>query len=127
MNQLNLVKSRGVIMDNDERKRTLTIVLGVAVALGVIAGLLYLLFGLALVVQAITFGITFVILSIIILALLVVSIYLWIKLIWLRRDLKNCVKQNIHLESELEKCKSKMEPKNKGESKNITQQIKDIF
>lgn len=115
-------------MSGEERKRTLTIVLVVAVALGLIAGVLYLLFGLALVVQAISFGITFVILVIIILVLAIISLYLWIKLLWQGRDLKKSEEQIIKLKEELEICQAQLEPKNKKEpTESKISQIRDIF
>lgn len=115
-------------MDSDEQKRTLTIVLVVAVVLGLIAGVLFLLFGLTLVVQAISFGITFVILFLIILGLAIISIYLWIKLNWLRRDIKKCEKQNTNLIKEIEKYKALINQENgKKPTESKISQIRDIF
>ena len=115
-------------MDSEELKRTLTIVLVVAVVLGLIAGVMYLLFGLTLVVQAISFGITFLILMLIILALTIISLYLWIKLIWRGRDLKKYEKEIINLKEELEKYKAQLNQKDKKEpTKSKISQIKDKF
>lgn len=115
-------------MNSEEPRRTLTIILVVAVAIGLIIGILYLIFGLTLAVQSISFGITFTLLVIIIIILAIISLYLWIKSLWQGRDLRKCQKENTSLKKELDKYKSQQEHKNETKpTESKISQIKDIF
>ena len=102
-----------ISMDSQELKRTLTIVLVVAVVLGFLAAILYLLYGFAIVWQAIAAGITIALLLIFVLLFLIISIYLWIKILWLRREFKNCKDENLFLRKELKNYKAKLEQEKK--------------
>lgn len=103
-------------MNNQELKRTFTIVLVVAVVLGFLAAALYLLYGFALVWQAIAAGVAIGILLIFVLLLLAIAIYLWIRLLWLRREFRKCEDQNLFLRRELKRYKAELEQKKKKES-----------
>jgi len=102
-------------MNSQELKRTLTIVLVVAVLLGLTAAVLYLLYGFAIVWQAIAAGVTIALLLIFVLILLTISIYLWIRFLWLKREFKNCRDENLFLQREIKNYKAQLMQKEKEE------------
>ena len=75
-------------MVNNELIRNLKIIGIIALIIAVVAAVLYLIYGLALVWQAIAAGIITGLLSILVIIFIVVSIYLWVKNLLLKRDLR---------------------------------------
>ena len=90
-------------MESSELFRNLKIVVIVALIIGVVAAVLYLIYGLALVWQAIAAGIITGFLSILVILFIVVSIYLWTKNRLLKRDLKKYKTELRHCRAELNK------------------------
>lgn len=91
----------------------LRLVLILAIVLAVVATLLYLVYGFALVWQALASGIIIGFLCIVIIILIGVSIYLWTRNFLLKRELKRT-------EMELRDCKAQLrkELASKGNSEN---------
>lgn len=79
----------------------LRLVLILAIVLAVVAALLYLVYGFALVWQALASGIIIGFLCIVIIILIGVSIYLWTRNFLLKRELKRT-------EMELRDCKAQL-------------------
>lgn len=79
----------------------LRLVLILAIVLAVVAALLYLVYGFALVWQALASGIIIGFLCIVIIILIGVSIYLWTRNFLLKRELKRT-------EMELKDCKAQL-------------------
>jgi len=79
----------------------LRLVLILAIVLAVVAALLYLVYGFALVWQALASGIIIGFLCIIIIILIGISIYLWTRNFLMKRELKRT-------EMELRECKAQL-------------------
>ena len=84
-----------------EMMARLRLVLILAIVLAVVAALLYLVYGFALVWQALASGIIIAILCILIILLLGVSIFLWTKNFLIKRELKRS-------EMELAQCRAQL-------------------
>lgn len=88
-------------MRREEVMARLKLVLILAIVLAVVAALLYLVYGFALVWQALASGIIIAILCILIILLLGVSIFLWTKNFLMKRELKRS-------EMELAQCRAQL-------------------
>lgn len=88
-------------MRRDELVARLKMVLILAIVIAVIAGLLYLVYGFALVWQALASGIIIAVLAILIIILIGVAIFLWTKNFLLKRELKRS-------EMELAQCRAQL-------------------
>lgn len=96
----------------NHRLKTLRIVIIIALVMGILAALFYLVYSFSLFWQAFAAGITIGILLIIIFVLIVLAIYLWIKNLLLKREL---MKQETKLEQikmDLNRYKTKLRQKN---------------
>lgn len=80
-------------MERDQLLKTLKIVIIIAVILGAIGAVFYLVYGLTLLWQAMAAGIITGFLLILVLILLALAIYLYLKMLLLRRELGKCRKQ----------------------------------
>lgn len=88
-------------MNNDELVKNLKIVLIVALVIGIVAAVLYLIYGLALIWQAMAAGILTGFLVLMLILFIALAIYLWIKNFLNKRELKK-------VETELNNCKSQL-------------------
>lgn len=88
-------------MNNDELVKNLKIVLIVALVIGIVAAVLYLIYGLALIWQAMAAGILTGFLVLMLILFIALSIYLWIKNFLTKRELKR-------VETELKNCKAQL-------------------
>lgn len=93
-------------MVNNELIRNLKIIGIIALIIVVVAAVLYLIYGLALVWQAIAAGIITGLLSILVIIFIVVSIYLWVKNLLLKRDLRKNQMELGYCRAELNKIKN---------------------
>jgi len=99
--------------------KTLRIVVIIALVIGILAALFYLVYSFTLFWQAFAAGITIGILLIIIFVLLVLAVYLWIKNFLIKREL---IKQEAELEQikiELNRYKARVMQKNTEESDKV--------
>lgn len=96
-------------MVNDELIRNLKIIAIIALTIAIVAAVLYLIYGLALVWQAIAAGIITGLLSILVIIFIVISIYLWVKNLLLKRDLKKNQIELGYCRAELNKIKNSIE------------------
>ena len=96
-------------MANDEFIRNLKIILIVAMIIAVLSAILYVIYGLALVWQAIAGGIITGFLFILVIIFLAISIYLWAKNLILKRDLRKNQVELGYCRAELNKLKNSIE------------------
>jgi uncharacterized membrane protein len=96
-------------MVNDELIRNLKIIAIIALTIAIVAAVLYLIYGLALVWQAIAAGIITGLLSILVIIFILISIYLWVKNLLLKRDLKKNQNELGYCRAELNKIKNSIE------------------
>ncbi len=92
-------------MDNSELIKNLKIVLIIALIIAVVGAFLYLIYGLALVWQAIAAGIITGLLFLLVILFIIISIYLWTRNYLLKRELIKYQTELRHCRSELEKFK----------------------
>jgi len=95
----------------NDRLKTLRIVAIIAVAVGILAALFYVIYSFSLFWQAFAAGITISILLIIIFVLLVLAAYLWIKNLLLKRELKKQETKLEQIKMELNRCKTYLKQK----------------
>ena len=91
--------------------KTLKIVAIIAVLIGIIAAITYFIYGFGLFWATFAAGITIGLLMIIIIALLILSIYFWVRTFLLKREIKNYKNKLEYLEIELARCKSELNRK----------------
>jgi len=96
-------------MANNEFIRNLKIIMIVAVIIAIFAAILYVIYGLALVWQAIAAGIITGFLFILVIIFLAISIYLWAKNLILKRDLRKNQVELGYCRAELNKLKNSIE------------------
>ena len=96
-------------MANNEFIRNLKIILIVAVIIAIFAAILYVIYGLALVWQAIAAGIITGFLFILVIIFIIISIYLWTKILLLKRDLRKNQVELGYCRAELNKLKNSIE------------------
>ena len=80
-------------MERDQLLKTLKIVIIIAVILGAVGAVFYLVYGFTLLWQAMAAGIITGFLLILVLILLALAIYLYLKMLLLRRELGKCRKK----------------------------------
>lgn len=102
-------------MYNDHLK-TLRIAAIIALVIGILAALFYIVYSFSLFWQAFAAGITISILLIIIFVLLVLAVYLWIKNFLLKRELKKQETKLEQVKMELNRYKTQLKQKNIEES-----------
>lgn len=88
--------------------KTLKLVAIIAVIIGILAAIAYFIYGFGLFWATFAAGITISLLMMIILALLILSIYLWVKTFLLKREIKNYKNKLEYLNIELARCKSEL-------------------
>ena len=98
-------------MNNDELVKNLKIVLIVALVIGIVAAVLYLIYGLALIWQAMAAGILTGFLVLMLILFIALSIYLWIKNFLTKRELKR-------VETELMNCKTQLKKFQREQNEN---------
>lgn len=91
-------------MRKDELVAKLRLVLILVIVLAVVAALLYLVYGFALVWQALASGIIIGLLCILIIILIGLSIYLWTKNFLLKRELKRSEMELMQCRAQLKKA-----------------------
>ena len=94
-------------MDNTDFIRNLKIIVIIALILAVIGAVLYILYGLALVWQAIAAGIITGLLALIVIIFIVISIYLWTRNYLLKRELDRYKNELQYCRAELVKYQEK--------------------
>lgn len=77
-------------METDQLLKTLKIVVILALIIGVIGALFYLVYGFTILWQAMAAGIITGFLLILVFVFLGLAIYLWLKLVLLKRELGKC-------------------------------------
>ncbi|MDP3067000.1 MAG: hypothetical protein Q8N08_09715 [Methanobacteriaceae archaeon] len=77
-------------MENYQLLKTLKIMAVLALIFGVIGAVMYLAYGFTLVWQGMAAGITIGFLLVLLIILLGLSIYIWIKMLLVKRELKRC-------------------------------------
>jgi uncharacterized membrane protein len=100
----------------DNRLKTLKIVVIAAVVIGLLAALAYTLYGFSLFWATFAAGITIGLLIIIILVFIVLTIYLWIRTLLFKREIKRYENRLEQAKMELIRCRSKLNRKNITES-----------
>lgn len=85
-----------------EYSRKFKIIILVAVILALIGAIFYLVYSFYLIWQAMAAGITIGFLLILVFLLIVLAVYLWMRILWMKRDLNKYM-------SELERLKRKEE------------------
>jgi|ERR1035438_10153171 hypothetical protein len=94
-------------MDSNDLIKNLKIIVIIALIIAVIGAVLYLLYGLALVWQAIAAGIISGLLFLLVIVFIVISIYLWTRNYLLKRELTR-------YQTELRYCRSELAKYEKG-------------
>jgi len=79
-----------IAMDIDQLLKTFKIIVVLALVFGVIGAVMYLAYGFTLVWQGMAAGITIGFLLVLLVLLLGLAIYLWIKMMMVKRELKKC-------------------------------------
>ena len=92
----------------NDNLRILRIIIIIAVIIAILGALAYFIYGFSLFWATFAAGITIGLLLIIILALLILSIYLWIRTLLLKREVKRYQSNLEHAKIELDACKSKI-------------------
>lgn len=77
-------------METEQLKKTLKIVIVLAVIIGAIGAFFYLIYGFTILWQAMATGIVTGFLLILVLVLLVLAIYFYLKILLIRRNLAKC-------------------------------------
>jgi hypothetical protein len=90
-------------MDSNELIKNLKLIVLIAVIIGFIGAVLYLIYGFTILWQAMAAGIITGFLSLLLIIFVVVSIYLWTKNLLLKRDVKRYQMQLNHCKAELRK------------------------
>ncbi len=102
-------------MDSNDFLKNLKIIVIIAVIIAVIGAFLYLLYGLALVWQAIAAGIVSGLLFLLLIVFVVISLYLWTRNYLLKRDLARSQAELHYCRAELAKYERGPDNKNKKE------------
>jgi len=102
-------------MDED-RLKTLKIVVLIAVVLGLLAALGYAFYSFTLLWATFAAGITIGLLLILILILLILAIYFWIRMFLFKREVKKYENQLEQVNMELNRCRSQLRQKRIQES-----------
>lgn len=91
-------------MRTDDLARNLRMILIIAVIVAIVGSILYLIYGLTILWQAMAAGIITGFLSILVIIFIAISIYLWTKNLLIKRQLHRC-------EMELMQCKAELRKK----------------
>ena len=94
-------------MDSNDFLKNLKIIVIIAVIIAVIGAVLYLLYGLALVWQAIAAGIVSGLLFLLLIVFIVISVYLWTRNYLLKRELAR-------YQTELNYCRAELAKYERG-------------
>ena len=105
-------------MDSNDLIKNLKIIVIIALIIAVIGAVLYLLYGLALVWQAIAAGIISGLLFLLVIVFIVISVYLWTRNYLLKRELKR-------YKTELGYCRTELAKYEKGPNKEDDGDIKN--
>lgn len=92
---------------HDDSLKTLKIVVMIAVVIGILVAVGYLIYGFSLFWATFAAGITIGLLLIIIVVLLILAIYLWIRNFLLKRELRRYEDRLEQAQAELSRCRSK--------------------
>lgn len=88
-------------MDKDQFIKNLKIIVVVALIIGVLGAILFLVSGFAVVWQAMAATVISIFLSILVILFMALSVYLWIKNLLLKRELERT-------KTELDRCKGEL-------------------
>ncbi|MGZ7119650.1 MAG: hypothetical protein ACXVH2_08070 [Methanobacterium sp.] len=91
---------------HDDRLKILKIVVLIAIVIGILGALAYIIYGFSLFWATFAAGITIGLLSIIIIALLILAAYLWIRMFLYKREVKKYENRLEQVEMELTRCRS---------------------
>lgn len=100
----------------NDRLKTLKIAAIIAVVIGILAVLFYIVYSFSLFWQAFAAGITISILLITIFVLLLLALYLWIRNFLLKRELREQETKLEQVRMELNRCKTQLKQENVEES-----------
>lgn len=92
-------------MDSSVLIKNLKIVLIVGLIIGLFGAILYLIYGFTILWQAMAAGIITGFLSLLVLMFIIVSIYLWMKNLLFKRELRKCELELKHCRTELNKIR----------------------
>ena len=95
----------------DERLKTLKLVVIVAILIGLLAAIAYALYGFSLFWATFAAGITIGLLLIIILVILVLAVYLWIRTLLLKREVRKFEDKLELAKMELSRCRAQLNQK----------------
>ncbi|MDI6644920.1 MAG: hypothetical protein QME14_07665 [Methanobacteriaceae archaeon] len=87
--------------------RNFKIIIVISFIIGLIGALIYLGYGFMIIWQGMAAGIIIGFLTIIVLILLVISIYLWLKSLWIKREYNILLKQLKNCQNDLKHEKAK--------------------
>jgi hypothetical protein len=99
-------------MDSDQFK-TFKLVVIVALIIGVIGAIFYLVYGFTIIWQGMAAGVIIGFLSILVILLIGLSIYLWVKILLMKRELKKCRTQLENAYKKIRSLNNEMNIKNK--------------
>lgn len=91
---------------HDDRLKTLKIIIIIAVIIGLLGAVAYVIYGFSLFWATFAAGITIGLLLVIILALFIVAVYLWIRTILLKKEVKKSENRLEQAQMELSRCRS---------------------
>jgi membrane protein implicated in regulation of membrane protease activity len=103
----------------DDRLKTLKIAAVIALVIGILAVLFYVVYSFSLFWQAFAAGVTISILLIIILVLLVLIVYLWLKNFLLKREFNKQETKLEQIKIELSRCKTRLKQKSVEDSEKL--------
>ena len=99
-------------MEKNELFRYLKLILIIALIIGFIGAVFFLVFGFALVWQAVAATVITIFLSIVAILFIFVSIYLWIKNVMLKREISREKEEIERISRNLKNCNRKLREKN---------------
>ncbi len=90
-------------MRTDDLARNLRMILIIAVIVAIVGSILYLIYGVTILWQAMAAGIITGFLSLLVIIFIAISIYLWTKNLLIKRQLKRCEMELMQCRAELRK------------------------
>lgn len=101
-------REKVILMERDQLFRYLKLIVIVALVIGLIGAVLFLVFGFALVWQAMAATLITIFLAVIAIIFIFVSIYLWIKNLMLKRELNKEREEIERISRNLKNCNKKL-------------------
>ena len=107
-------REKVILMERDQLFRYLKLIVIVALVIGLIGAVLFLVFGFALVWQAMAATLITIFLAVIAIIFIFVSIYLWIKNLMLKRELNKEREEIERISRNLKNCNKKLSEQKNG-------------